>query len=228
MDPQDTVEQNTVEDRGTERHDPEDRRDDRDRRDHEAAHDESAGDGGRPAHGGVHMSYVRFGAMIATSTVVMLGLMYLNTYAWDHVRWSETRAYMALVMGAAMAVIMLGFMLSMYRNTMVNIGIFVAAVLVFAGALWLVRSQATVQDQSYMRAMIPHHSIAILTSERAEMSDYRVCELAVEIIEAQRREIAEMDWLIADIAENGPAESAAAADERPVPDFTGTSIRSCD
>lgn len=173
------------------------------------------------------MSYVRFGAMIATSTVVMFGLMYLNTYARDHARWSETRAYMALVMGAAMAVIMLGFMLSMYRNTMANIGIAAAAVLLFAGSLWLVRSQVTVQDQSYMRAMIPHHSIAILTSERSELADYRVCELAVEIIEAQRREIAEMDWLIADIAENGPADTATEAEGRSVPDFTGTSKRSC-
>ena len=177
--------------------------------------------------GGVQMSYLRFGAMIATSTVTMFGLMYLNTYAWDHVRWSETRAYMALVMGATMAVIMLGFMLSMYRNTMVNIGIAASAVLLFVGALWLVRSQNTVQDQSYMRAMIPHHSIAILTSERSELADYRVCELAVEIIEAQRREIAEMDWLIADIAENGPAGTAAAAEERAVPEFTGTSKRTC-
>ena len=181
----------------------------------------------RPSGGGVHMSYVRFGAMIATSTIVMFGLMYLNTYAWDHVRWSETRAYMALVMGATMAVIMLGFMLSLYKNTMVNVGIVVAAVLLFAGSLWLVRSQATVEDRSYMRAMIPHHSIAILTSERSNLSDHRVCELAVEIIEAQRREIAEMDWLIDDIGENGAAESASEAEERPVPDFTGTSIRTC-
>ena len=174
------------------------------------------------------MSYGRFAAMIATSTVVMFGLMYLNTYAWDHVRWSETRAYMAVLMGATMAVIMLGFMLSMYKNMRLNIAIGVGAVALFAGSLWLVRSQTTVQDTSYMRAMIPHHSIAILTSERSELEDVRVCELAVEIIEAQRREIAEMDWLIADIDANGPAETADEAAARPVPDFEGTSIRSCD
>lgn len=187
------------------------------------AHDEGGGGGG-----GVHMSYGRFAAMIATSTVVMFGLMYLNTYAWDHVRWSETRAYMAVLMGATMAVIMLGFMLSMYKNMRLNIAIGVGAVALFAGSLWLVRSQTTVQDTSYMRAMIPHHSIAILTSERSELEDVRVCELAVEIIEAQRREIAEMDWLIADIDANGPAETADEAAARPVPDFEGTSIRSCD
>ncbi len=178
-------------------------------------------------NGGVHMSYVRFGAMIATSTIVMFGLMYLNTYAWDHVRWSETRAYMAVLMGATMAVIMLGFMLSMYRNMMMNIGILAAAVLLFAGSLWLVRSQVTVQDSAYMRAMIPHHSIAILTSERSDLTDHRVCELAVEIIEAQRREIAEMDWLIADIAANGAAATAAEAEARAIPDFAGTSARTC-
>lgn len=177
--------------------------------------------------GGIHMSYGRFAAMIATSTVVMFGLMYLNTYAWDHVRWSETRLYMALLMGATMAIIMLGFMLSMYRNTKVNIGIFVVAALAFGGTLALVRSQVTVQDRSYMRAMIPHHSIAILTSERAELSDVRVCELAVGIIEAQRREIDEMDWLISDIDANGKATTADEAAARPVPDFTGSSIRQC-
>ncbi|MEZ5227794.1 MAG: DUF305 domain-containing protein [Acidimicrobiales bacterium] len=174
------------------------------------------------------MSYGRFAAMIATSTVVMFGLMYLNTYAWDHVRWSETRAYMAILMGATMAVIMLGFMLSMYKDRRLNIAIGIGAVALFTGSLWLVRSQTTVQDTSWMRAMIPHHSIAIMTSERAELDDVRVCELAVGIIEAQRREIDEMDWLIADIDANGPAETAEEAAARPVPEFEGTSIRSCD
>lgn len=144
-------------------------------------------------------NYAKFGAMIATSTLVMLGLMYLNTYALDHVFFSETRAYMALVMGATMAVIMLAFMMKMYENRAANIGIFVGSFIMFAGALWLVRSQATVDDVSYMKAMIPHHSIAILTSERAHISDPRVRKLADDIIEAQRKEIGEMKALIADL-----------------------------
>lgn len=143
--------------------------------------------------------YPRFGAMIFTSTVVMFGLMYLNTYAPDHVTFSETRLYMALVMGAAMALVMLGYMLHMYDNAKINAGIAIASVAVFAGALWLVRSQATVDDLSWMRAMIPHHSIAILTSERAKITDPRVRELADGIIKAQRREIADMKALIADL-----------------------------
>ena len=144
-------------------------------------------------------SYGRFAAMVATSTVVMYGLMYLNTYALSHVYWSETRAYMALVMGATMAALMLAFMSGMYRNRAANAAIYAGAALVFAGALFLVRSQATVEDVSWMRAMIPHHSIAIMTSERARLSDPRVRKLADGIIESQRREIDEMKALIREL-----------------------------
>ena len=177
--------------------------------------------------GGQGAKYVRFGAMILTSMVFMYGVTYLNTFQLDHVRWSEMRGFMTLLMGSTMAVVMLLFMLGMYNNWKVNVGILAGAVVLFGLGLFLVRSETTVQDRSYMSAMIPHHSIAILTSERSELQDVRVCELAVEIIEAQRRDIAEMDWLIADIGENGYAATAAEADQRPVPEFGGTATRTC-
>ena len=152
------------------------------------------------------MSYVRFAAMIATSTIIMFGLMYLNTYSMDHLFFSQTRAWMALLMGATMAVVMLLFMWRMYENTSANIAIVIAAVVAFGGSLALVRSQATVDDVSYMKAMIPHHSIAIMTSERARISDPRVRQLADEILEAQVREIDEMKALIADLEGGSVAE----------------------
>ncbi|WP_229457816.1 DUF305 domain-containing protein [Massilia glaciei] len=137
--------------------------------------------------------------MIATSTLVMFGLMYLNTYVADHIFFNETRLYMALLMGACMALIMLGFMLHMLTSKRANIAIVVGAIALFAVSLWLVRSQYTVQQVSYMKAMIPHHSIAILTSTRAEIRDPRVRALADQIIESQQREIAEMRTLIAEL-----------------------------
>lgn len=173
------------------------------------------------------MMYLRFGAMIATSMVFMYGVMYLNTFELAHVRWSETRLFMTLLMGSTMAIIMLGFMPDMYKNRRVNVVIVAASLVLFGLGTWLARSQTTVQQTSYMSAMIPHHSIAILTSERSEIEDVRVCELAVEIIEAQRREIAEMEWLIEDIDQNGTAASAAQAEQRPVPEFEGSSSRTC-
>ena len=145
------------------------------------------------------MSYKRFAAMIVTSTVVMFVLMYSTTLELGHVRWSQTRFWMALNMGAAMAIIMLAFMLGMYKDRRKNVVIFLVAALVYGAAYFMARSQTTVGDVAWMKAMIPHHSIAILTSERANIADPRARALADRIIEAQRREIAEMEALVAEL-----------------------------
>ena len=125
--------------------------------------------------------------------------VYLNTYSIDHVFWSWTRFFMTMMSAATMTVVMLTFMLGMYRNRMVNAVIVVGAVVVFGAGLALVRTQATIGDVAWMRAMIPHHSIAILTSERAHLEDPRVRELADSIIEAQRKEIEEMKAYIKEL-----------------------------
>lgn len=143
--------------------------------------------------------YVKFTLMILTSTLLMYVMMYLNTYKWDHVYFSETRAYMALYMGAGMAVVMLAFMGNMYKKTKLNLVVYGVSVLAFAIGLWGVRSQATVNQVDWMQAMIPHHSIAILTSSRADIEDPRVRKLADDIISAQKREIAEMQELITEL-----------------------------
>ena len=140
--------------------------------------------------------YVKFTLMILTSTIVMFIMMYFNTYQLDHVYFSETRAYMALYMGAVMAIIMLAFMSNMYKKTKINLLVYGVNVVLFAVGLWGVRSQATVDQVDWMQAMIPHHSIAILTSSRADIEDPRVRQLADDIIEAQKREIAEMQALL--------------------------------
>ena len=164
--------------------------------------------------------YLIFGAMIATSTLVMFLLKYTNVYEFDHAYFSEERMYMSFLMGAAMAIVMLGYMRTMmYKNDRANLAVVGGALALGLVALFLSRSQILVDDVDYMEAMIPHHSIAILTSERAQIDDARVQELACEIIVAQRREIAEMKWLIEDIREHGVAETEAEAEERPVPSF---------
>ncbi|OAN82087.1 DUF305 domain-containing protein [Erythrobacter sp. EhN03] len=144
-----------------------------------------------------------FAAMIATSIVTMFVLKYSNVYETGHIWFSQTRMWMALMMGMAMIVIMLGFMWGMYRTFLTKVLVMVGAVIGFALFLFLARSQATVDDQTYMKAMIPHHSIAVLTSRRAQISDPRVRELADAIIEAQVKEIAQMELLLEDIEANG-------------------------
>ncbi|MDN4175868.1 DUF305 domain-containing protein [Nocardioides sp. SOB77] len=167
--------------------------------------------------------YLKFGAMIATSAAVMFVLMYSSVYNIEHVHYSQERLYMALTSTGAMALVMLAFMATMmYKNRTLNIVVVVAALVVGLGAFYASRTQLFIDDEKYMKAMIPHHSIAILTSERADIDDVRVRRLANQIIEAQRREIKEMEWLLQDIDENGLATTEEEADARPVPDFKAT------
>ena len=182
-------------------------------------HDETGG-----GQGDMRGMYLRFGAMIATSIVVMYLVTYLNVFDVAHIHFSEERVYMALTMGGAMGVVMMGWMWGMYGNRRWNIGVVAGSVLLAVVATFLSQSQLLVEDGNYMRGMIPHHSIAILTSERANIRDVRVRELADEIIEAQRREIAEMEWLLEDIAENGEATTTDEADARPVPSFPASAV----
>ena len=120
-----------------------------------------------------------------------------------------------------MAIVMMLFMLGMYDDSRKNIAILIGAAVVFGGSLYLVRSQDTVSDQAWQKAMIPHHSIAILTSTRARIDHLRVRALADGIVKAQRKEIKEMEWLIRDIAQNGKATTPEQAQSRPVPAFEG-------
>jgi hypothetical protein len=157
--------------------------------------------------------------MILTSMVLMYWVMFVGSWEWSHVRFSQSRVFMALTMGGTMGLVMLAWMLNMYRDAKGNFAVVVASLLLLVGGVVLDRTQATVGDVSFMRAMIPHHSLAITRSERFDVDDLRVCELAREISEAQRREILEMDWLIDDIEENGAVTSSDEAAQRSVPQF---------
>lgn len=145
------------------------------------------------------MTHSRFLATIAASTVAMFAMMYLNTWDLSHVRFSQTRAWMALYMGGGMAIVMLVAMWGMFANRRANVAFLAGAAVVLGLGVAMVRSQATVDQASWMKAMIPHHSIAILPSTRAQITDARVRALADGIIETQRREIAEMEALIGEL-----------------------------
>ena len=145
------------------------------------------------------MTHARFLATIAVSTVAMFAIMYLNTWDLSHVRFSQTRAWMALYMGGGMAIVMLVAMWGMFANRRANVVVLAGSAVVLGLDVAMVRSQVTVDQVSWMKAMIPHHAIAILTSTRAKITDPRVRALADGIIETQRREIAEMEALIGEL-----------------------------
>lgn len=123
------------------------------------------------------------------SFFVMYGVMFLNVDSADHIYLSLTRFYMSLLMVCPMALIMLGIMRDMYMNRNKNGLIIVFSIVLFFVSLTLLRSQTPVTDVQYMKAMIPHHSSAIMTSKHAKLKDPQVRQLADSIIQSQEREI---------------------------------------
>lgn len=146
--------------------------------------------------------YLKFAAMIATSTVIMHFLTFANVSQLDHIYFSQVRVYMSLMMGAMMAIVMLLFMRNMYKDKKLNRMILIGSALVFFLSFWLIQSQTAIGDVAWMRAMIPHHSSAIMTSDHANLKDPEVKKLAEEIIQAQEEEIAEMRRLIEKLKAN--------------------------
>ncbi|NHE57931.1 DUF305 domain-containing protein [Cyclobacterium plantarum] len=140
--------------------------------------------------------YTTFVLMLACSAISMYITMYFNTYELSHVFFSWTRMYMTLIGIGGMSIIMFLFMRKMYANKKKNVAVILGSILLMASATFLVRQQIPIEDVKWMRAMIPHHSIAILTSKRADLKDPEVKKLADEIIKAQEREIAEMKAMI--------------------------------
>lgn len=171
---------------------------------------------------GMSMSWGRLAAMVSASTVIMFFLMYQLVYRWEHAYFSINRLMASLVMDCVMTALMLGFMWSMYEGQKTKLLVLLGSILGAVMLLALNRNQSLVSDTSYMRSMIPHHSIAINNSRKAEISDPRVRRLADQIIRSQVQEIREMELLIADIERNGsrgttglpaaPAELTASAE----------------
>ena len=155
------------------------------------------------------MSWGRFAAMIAVSTFIMFFLMYQLVYSLDHAMFSVNRLISSLVMGCVMAIVMLSFMWSMYKGKNIKIAVLAGAALGAISLLIMNRNQAVVSDVSFMRSMIPHHSIAINNARKASISDPRLRKLADGIIESQVREIAEMKLMIDDSERNGERGTTA-------------------
>lgn len=139
---------------------------------------------------------MKFGLMMLTSFIAMYLLMFINMDQFDHFSITVTRIYMAVCMIAIMAIIMLLYMLNMYKDKKLNTLILLGSVVVFFGFLSMLRNQTFISDVQWMRGMIPHHSSAIMTSQMAHLKDAQARKLALEIIEAQKREIAEMREII--------------------------------
>lgn len=140
--------------------------------------------------------YPKFLLTLLVSFVIMYGVMFLNLADASHLYLSVSRTYMTLLMVAPMAVVMLLVMGKMYPDKKKNALIISASILVFVGSLAGLRTQVPVGDEQYMKAMIPHHSSAIMTSKNASIQDPEVKKLADQIISSQEEEISKMKAIL--------------------------------
>lgn len=140
--------------------------------------------------------YLKFGLMMLTSFIIMYTVMYLNVDQLEHIYTAQTRTYMTILMIAPMAISMMIFMWGMYKDKRKNYLILAVALLIGVFTYHILRQQTFVDDKAWMRAMIPHHSSAIMVSEKAQLEDPEAIQLAKEIIEAQKREIAQMKKML--------------------------------
>ena len=140
--------------------------------------------------------YLKFSLMLLTSFLVMYAVMYLNVDQISHIYTAQTRTYMTILMIAPMAVSMLLFMWGMYENKKLNYLIIAGAVVLGIFTYGILRDQTFVDDKAWMRAMIPHHSSAIMVSQKAQLKDPEAIKLAEDIIAAQKREIAQMKAML--------------------------------
>ncbi len=141
-------------------------------------------------------NYLKLAIMMATSFVIMYAIMFANVDQLDHIMLSTTRTYMTILMIAPMTIMMLLFMRKMYAKKTLNYFLLTLTLVVGSSAYYMLREQILVDDVAYMKAMIPHHSSAIMVSEKAHFSDPETQQLAKDIIEAQKREIAQMKEII--------------------------------
>jgi len=141
-------------------------------------------------------AYQKFGITMAISFIIMYSIMFLNVSEMNHIYLSLTRTYMTFLMISTMAIVMLLMMGKMYTNKKINTFIIIGSVLIFGLVFTALRTQTPVGDEQYMKAMIPHHSSAIMTSENANIQDPELRKLADDIIDAQKREIAQMKAIL--------------------------------
>ncbi len=140
--------------------------------------------------------YKALAATVGIHFFIMFALTYSGVFRFEHIYPNLNRFYMAVIMVAPMVILMMIFMGHMFGNKKLNIVLYSLSAVLFIGGFFAIRSQALVGDDQFLKSMIPHHSIAIKTCKKADISDAEIKQLCKEIVEAQREEISQMEEIM--------------------------------
>ena len=143
--------------------------------------------------------YRMLGLNLILSLIIMYLLMFSMIWSTNDFFNNNNMLYMAVTMAAPMGILMLLMMPMMYPDRRTNMLLYGLFALLLVGAFWSIRSQALVNDEQFLRAMIPHHSGAVTMCNRSSIRDPEVRELCFKpngIVESQTREIAQMKAIL--------------------------------
>ncbi|TQL47432.1 DUF305 family protein family protein [Homoserinimonas aerilata] len=154
------------------------------------------GDGKHPGHGGSAKMYLKFGAILLVSLGLMWVLSMSMVRSIDHFYFNLSNFWMALLMVAAMAIVMLIGMWTMFKSTKTNIALLAGFAVLAVGVFALGRTETFVGNEQFLQSMIPHHSRAILVCEESNITDPEIIELCETIVETQQEEISQMETIL--------------------------------
>lgn len=143
-----------------------------------------------------HSPYKNFAIELLIDSIIMFFVMYSMVAFAKHVYLNSNNVYMTLMMVAPMALIMLVSMRHMYQNKKLNLVLMVGFAAIFIASTYAMRTQAGVGNAQFLRAMIPHHSGALLMCREANITDPEIIALCKQIEESQTKEIAQMEQIL--------------------------------
>lgn len=134
--------------------------------------------------------------MVVLHFIIMFILMYSMVDVFENVYLNLNKVYMAAIMTAPMLILEILLMGSMYENKKaLNILLAISAVAMII-VFFFIRQQTFIYDKEFLRAMIPHHSSAILMCNKASLEDDEIKELCKSIVVAQQTEIDLMEKIL--------------------------------
>ena len=144
--------------------------------------------------------YKMLGLNLLISLLIMYLVMFTMIWSVGDLFNNINTFYMAVTMAMPMGILMLLMMRMMYPNQKLNRILYALFALLFILAFGGTRAQSLVGDRQFVRAMIPHHSGAILMCNRAAIRDAEIRDLCFKpdgIVDSQTREIAQMKAFLA-------------------------------
>ena len=155
--------------------------------------------------------YVRLAVMLVLSFIAMYILMYAMVDRFENVHPSFNQLYMAALMTAAMIVIELLVMGGMYPNRKLNAALIAVGVVALAVCWIFIRRQTAIDDEQFLKSMIPHHAGAILMCNEAQLRDAQLQELCRSIVFGQQQEIDQMMAKLRQLQTRPPSPSVSSA-----------------